>query len=153
MKLTLAVVRDDDADKVVDALVSHGFYVTRLTSTGGFLRMGNTVLMSGVEDDQLDKMLKVIRSHTQIHIQPPGSRILQETRVSRAVVFVLGLEQMEKLLATIHKHGHKIDTIHIESPQEVVNKVVCFHLQDSEKIDELVDDFKSQGFAVRVRNR
>jgi len=97
VKLTLTVVRDDDADEVVDALVAHGFYVTRLTSTGGFLRMGNTVLMSGVEDDQLEQMMKVIRSHTQIHIQPPGSRILEETQVSRAVVFVLGMEQMEKL--------------------------------------------------------
>ena len=97
MKLTLTIVRDDDADKVVDALVAHGFYVTRLASTGGFLRIGNTALLSGVEDDQLDQMLKIIRGHTEIHIQPPTSHMSQETQVSRAVVFVLGLEQLVKL--------------------------------------------------------
>lgn len=97
MKLTLTIVRNDDTDKVIEALVSHGFYVTRLASTGGFLRMGNTVLLCGVEDDQLDQLLKVIRTHTEIHIQPPRSRVLEETQVSRAVVFVLGLEQLLKL--------------------------------------------------------
>ena len=97
MKFTLTVVRDDDANKVVDALTAHGFYVTRLASTGGFLRMGNTVLLSGVEDDQLDQMLKIIQTHTEIHVQPPASHLSPETRVSRAVVFVLGLEQLVKL--------------------------------------------------------
>ncbi|TFG72590.1 MAG: hypothetical protein E4H27_02335 [Anaerolineales bacterium] len=97
MKLTLTIVRDDDADKTVDALVSNGFYVTRLASTGGFLRKGNTVLLSGVEDEQLNQMVKIIRSQTEIHIQPPQSPLLQETVVNRAVVFVLGMEQLIKL--------------------------------------------------------
>jgi uncharacterized protein YaaQ len=98
MKLTLTIVRDDDADKTVEALVAHGFYVTRLASTGGFLRKGNSVLLSGVEDDQLDEMVKVIQSHTEIHMQPPMAHLLQEkAQVSRAVVFVLGLEQLLKL--------------------------------------------------------
>ena len=97
MKLILTIVRDDDASEVVDALTAHGFYLTRLASTGGLLRMGNTVLLSGIEDDQLDQMLKIIQTHAEIHVQPPTSHLLQETRVSRAVVFVLGLEQLVKL--------------------------------------------------------
>jgi len=97
VKLILTIVRDDDANEVVDALIAHGFHVTRLASTGGFLRMGNTVLLSGVEDAQRDQMLKIIQTHTEIHVQPPASHLLQETRVSRAVVFVLGLEQLVKL--------------------------------------------------------
>jgi uncharacterized protein YaaQ len=97
VKLTLTIVRDDDANKVVDALTEHGFYITRLASTGGFLRMGNTVLLSGIEDDQLDQMLKIIQTHTEIHVQPPTSNLLQETRVGRAVVFVLELEQIARL--------------------------------------------------------
>ena len=97
MKLTLTVVRDDDANKVMDALIAHGFYVTRLASTGGFLRTGNTVLLSGVEDDQLDQMVRITEAHTGIHIQPSRSPLSQDTWVSRAVVFVLGLEQLVKL--------------------------------------------------------
>ena len=97
MKLTLTVVRNEDADAVVQALISHGFYVTRLPSTGGFLRAGNTVLLTGLEDEQLERMTAIIESHTRLRVQPPSGGILEETRVSRAVVFVLGLEELRKL--------------------------------------------------------
>ena len=97
MKLLLTIVRDDDASGVVDALTEHGFGVTRLTSTGGFLRMGNTVLLSGIEDDQLDEVLEIMRAHTEIHVVPPSSRVREETQVRRAVVFILGMEGIVKL--------------------------------------------------------
>jgi uncharacterized protein YaaQ len=97
MKLTLAVVSDEDADGVVEALTAQGFYVTRLSSTGGFLRAGNTVLLSGVEDDQLAPMLKIVEAHSQVHAQPPQSAEAQETPMSRAVVFVLELQELVKL--------------------------------------------------------
>jgi uncharacterized protein YaaQ len=97
MKLIHIIVRDDNANKVSDALVANGFYITRFASTGGFLRMGNTVFMSSIEDDQLDKMLKIIRAHTDVHVQPPSSHVSEETRVSRAVVFVQDMEQLLKL--------------------------------------------------------
>ena len=98
MKLTLTMVRDDDADEVVEALTQHGFYVTRLASTGGFLRAGYTVLLSGVEDDQVDPMLQVIEAHTEVRVLPPtSSRHQDEVPVSRAVVFILQLERLAKL--------------------------------------------------------
>ena len=97
MKLTLTVVRHEDVDQVVDALIAQGFYVTRLPSTGGFLRAGNTVLLTGLEDDQLEQMMELIQGHTRLRVQPPASHLLQETRASRAVVFVLGLEDLRKL--------------------------------------------------------
>lgn len=97
MKLILTIVRDHDADEVMDALITHGFYVTRLSSTGGFLRAGNTVLLSGVEDEQVDQTLEIIRAHAQIHVEPPASHRLQETKVHRAIAFVLGMERLAKL--------------------------------------------------------
>jgi uncharacterized protein YaaQ len=97
MKFVLAIVRDDDANEVMEALVAQEYHVTRLATTGGFLRMGSTALLSGVEDDQVDQVLEVIRAHTQLHVQPPSPALPQETRVSRAVVFVLDLERLEKL--------------------------------------------------------
>ena len=97
MKLLVTVVRDDDANEVVEALTEHGFGVTRLASTGGFLRVGNTVLLSGIDDEQVDQMLEVLAAHTEIHVVPPSSRIGQETEVRRAVVFILNLEQVVKL--------------------------------------------------------
>lgn len=97
MKLVHIIIRNDAANKVADALVANGFYTTRLASTGGFLRLGNTVFISSIEDDQIDKMLKVIQAHTEVHVEPPSSRLMEETRVSRAVVFVQDMEKMYKL--------------------------------------------------------
>jgi uncharacterized protein YaaQ len=97
VKLTLSVVRDEDAEQVVDALIAQGFYVTRLPSTGGFLRAGNTVLLVGLEDDQVERMMETIQSKTRLRVQPPTSLQSNETHVSRAVVFVLGLEELRKL--------------------------------------------------------
>jgi len=97
LKLVLAVVRDDDAGRVVDALTQQGFYVTRLASTGGFLRLGNTVLISGIEDEELDPVLKVIGSHTEIHAAPPVSDSGSQASPGRAVVFVLDLQRVVRL--------------------------------------------------------
>jgi uncharacterized protein YaaQ len=97
LKLTLTVVHDEDANPVVDALIAHGFFVTRLPSTGGFLRAGNTLLLVGLEDDQLEPMMEIVQGHTRLRASPPVSRVPEETQVSRAVVFVLGLEELRRL--------------------------------------------------------
>ncbi|MGN0775696.1 MAG: cyclic-di-AMP receptor, partial [Candidatus Ventricola sp.] len=60
MKLVIAIVQDEDAGRVVSALMDKGFGVTKLATTGGFLRAGNTTLISGVEDEKLDEALAII---------------------------------------------------------------------------------------------
>ena len=60
MKLIVAIVQDEDAVRLVSALMDRGYGVTKLATTGGFLRAGNTTLISGVEDDKLDDALAVI---------------------------------------------------------------------------------------------
>lgn len=97
MKLTLTVVRDEDTDGVVDALIADDFYVTRLPSTGGFLRAGNTVLLVGLEDARLEEMVEIVKGRTKLRVQPPTAKTEAEVTVSRAVVFVLGLEELRKL--------------------------------------------------------
>ena len=49
-KLVIAVIQNEVADAVVDALLEADFRTTRLASTGGFLRRGNTTLMIGADD-------------------------------------------------------------------------------------------------------
>ncbi len=60
MKLVIAIVQDEDAGRVVSTLMDKGFGVTKLATTGGFLRAGNTTLISGVEDERLDEALAII---------------------------------------------------------------------------------------------
>ena len=60
MKLIIAIVQDEDAQRLVGELMDGHFGVTKLATTGGFLRAGNTTLLSGVEDERLEEALSVI---------------------------------------------------------------------------------------------
>lgn len=60
MKLIIAVVQDDDALDLVDLLTENDFRVTKLATTGGFLKSGNTTLMIGVEEDKLKTAIDFI---------------------------------------------------------------------------------------------
>ena len=61
MKLILAIVRDSDDEEVINQLVSRGLRVTRVASTGGFLRRGNVTLMIGVEDDKVQSTVDLLK--------------------------------------------------------------------------------------------
>ena len=62
MRLVVAVVRSDDADRVIGALVSADVRLTRINTTGGFLRRGNATLLIGVPGSQVDEVLELIES-------------------------------------------------------------------------------------------
>ena len=100
MKLIVAVVQNDDANDVVDGLLEAGFRTTRLASTGGFLRSGNTTMMIGVEDAQVDGVIDTIRERAHARSQraqrrggPSGPTV----QTAAATVFVLDLEGYERL--------------------------------------------------------
>jgi uncharacterized protein YaaQ len=61
MKLLIFVTEDAHADTTVDALVEQGLRVTRLATTGGFLRRGNTTLLVGIEDNQVERTLGIVK--------------------------------------------------------------------------------------------
>ena len=62
MKLIMAIVKDSDAMDVSDALVEHEYRVTRVASTGGFLRRGRVTLLIGVEEASLDEVFGLIEA-------------------------------------------------------------------------------------------
>ncbi len=64
MKLLFAIVQNDDQKALTNALVERSISVTRIASTGGFLRGGNSTLMIGVEADRLDETLDIIKEHS-----------------------------------------------------------------------------------------
>lgn len=109
MKLIIAIVQDEDAGRLVSALMSDGYGVTKLATTGGFLRAGNTTLLVGVSDDKLNGAMAVIekicKSRKQIATSPSpvaGSSGMYvpypvEVIVGGATVFVMDVEQFKKV--------------------------------------------------------
>jgi len=106
MKLVLAVVEDDDAMKLMDALIEHDLGATKLASTGGFLLRGNTTLMIGVDDDRTDEVVEIIRKacsrrkkllpQTSSEI-PTAVTMPIEVESGGAIVFVLSVDQFHKI--------------------------------------------------------
>lgn len=74
MKLIIAIVQDEDASRLVNQLMKAGIGVTKLATTGGFLRAGNTTLLIGVDDAKLQGTLdiieKVCKSRKQMAASP-----------------------------------------------------------------------------------
>lgn len=109
MKLIIAIVQDEDASHLISTLMNNGFSVTKLATTGGFLRAGNTTILTGVEDDKCEACLKFIeevcKSRKQIATSPVtmgGAAGMYapypiEVTVGGATVFVLDVEQFVKV--------------------------------------------------------
>lgn len=66
MKLIMAVLRDEVTEPINQALITAGFRVTRMASTGGFLRRGSTTLMIGVDDDKVTQAIDLMRQHCPV---------------------------------------------------------------------------------------
>lgn len=60
MKLVIAIVQDDDANDLIEVITDKGFRVTKLATTGGFLKSGNTTLLIGIEKEKVDEVLAII---------------------------------------------------------------------------------------------
>ena len=109
MKLLIAIVQDADVNFLLDALTDKGYRVTKLATTGGFLKKGNTTLLIGVEEDKLDEVLAVIeknckrRNTTTTIINPSAeSSLLTNTvpvdiTVGGATIFILDVDQYIRL--------------------------------------------------------
>ncbi|MBS4958227.1 MAG: cyclic-di-AMP receptor [Clostridium celatum] len=111
MKLVLAIVQDDDAMDLIEELTDKNFRVTKLATTGGFLKSGNTTLMMGVEEEAVKDVVKVIedvckRRKEMVSAPTPttigsGSGMYMpypiEVEVGGATVFVLDVDQFYKV--------------------------------------------------------
>lgn len=63
-RMVLAVLSNDDANTVQAALVEDEFRVTRINTTGGFLRRGNVTLLVGVAEREVEAVIEHIRTHS-----------------------------------------------------------------------------------------
>jgi uncharacterized protein YaaQ len=109
MKLVFAIVNDEDGRKVMDELNKSGFSVTKLCSSGGFLRAGNTTLLTGVEADEVETVIGIIEAKSKSRKQVLNSSSTPnglggmfmpypvEVLVGGGTIFVIDVERYEKV--------------------------------------------------------
>lgn len=105
MKLVYVIVRNIDSGDVTLALNKKSFYVTKLASTGGFLREGNTTLMIGTEADKVDEVIQIVKKECgprkQIVSNPIGATDYMAmnvvVNVGGATIFVMDIDRFEKI--------------------------------------------------------
>src|SRR5699024_769802 len=108
MKMVIAIVQDHDSQRLNDKLTKNDFRNTKLASTGGFLRTGNTNFICVVDYARIDELIKLIyytcgnREQTVAPVTPMGGNADSyipypvEVEVGGATVFVLPIEQFER---------------------------------------------------------
>jgi uncharacterized protein YaaQ len=109
MKLIIAVIQDKDAPKLLENLVQKGFRATKLATTGGFLREGNSTLFIGTENEKVDEVMRIIEKVCQSREQlvtpltPVGGPAESfvpfpvEVMIGGATIFVVDVERYEKI--------------------------------------------------------
>lgn len=87
-KLILAIIFNSDAvDALSQALVSKGYSVTKISSTGGFLRRQNTTFVIGVDQERLPDAMAIIREVCKPFSTPEGHA---------ATIFVLDVAEFAR---------------------------------------------------------
>jgi len=87
MKMLVAIINDEDAESVTRGLTDVNLCVTRIASTGGFLRQGRSTLMVGVEKGKVDLAIQTIQDNCAPTVDPI---------LTRARIFVLNVEHFEQ---------------------------------------------------------
>ena len=111
MKMIFAMLHSEDVDETVEELNKEKYWVTKLSTTGGFLKNKNVTLVIGTEDEQVPGALKILKEcagarQSVKYTMPsmstgslgPGanSMIPIDMQVGGCTVFVVDVAQYEK---------------------------------------------------------
>ncbi|MET3616954.1 uncharacterized protein YaaQ [Peptoniphilus olsenii] len=107
MKLIIAIVQDIDSDNLIEKLNEGGFKVTKISSTGGFLKAGNVTLLSGIDEESYDEYMKILEKNSKQRevkrtIQPvniPGQALISvpiDVKVGGASIFVMDVVDFKR---------------------------------------------------------
>lgn len=108
MKLIIAIVQDQDLPSLMDDLTDNDFRVTKLNSTGGFLKAGNTTLLIGLDDEKIPEAIEIIEDNCKtreittslLTVSMPGDTYIPyplEVKVGGATLFILDIEEFVKI--------------------------------------------------------
>ncbi|MBQ2866326.1 MAG: cyclic-di-AMP receptor [Clostridia bacterium] len=107
MKMIIAIMNSDDAPVVIQNLMKKNFSVTKLSSTGGFLRSGNVTVLIGVDESKVQEVIDIVGKYSKSRKQLiPSSfeagacfdpTVPIEVTVGGATIFVVDVDRFEKV--------------------------------------------------------
>ena len=86
MKLILALIQDHIAQDVLNELSENKVRATKLSSTGGFFKKGNTTILIGIEEEKLDRVKEMILNISK-------NKETVDDKTANTVMFVLNMNQ------------------------------------------------------------
>ena len=111
-KLVLAVLQEDDYESTVSALNEHGYFVTKLSSSGGFLKKKNITILVGVDAPRYVELLDLLKGRAGKRVKTvfstpslfPGSSpeatmsssVPVQVETGGVTVFTMSLDGLEK---------------------------------------------------------
>lgn len=116
--LMIAVIQARDSEETISALNKKGYYVTVLSTTGGFLKQKNTTLMIGTDASERRKVMTILKEKAGARMEAdysasmfdasPNSEVPMQTftakvappimrNVGGATVFTINVEEMVKI--------------------------------------------------------
>ena len=105
MKLIIAIISKDDRGDVTHELISAGYSVTKIPTTGGFLSAGNVTLLVGTEREKVDTAIEIIKKNSRMRKELVPVTAAEcigfvslpvEVCVGGATIFVVDVEKFEK---------------------------------------------------------
>lgn len=108
MKMLIAIVQDQDSHILMDELSERDFRMTKLASTGGFLKAGNTTILMGIDEARIPEALSIIENNCKsrnmttslMSVTMPGDAYIPypvELKVGGATVFILDVESFVRI--------------------------------------------------------
>lgn len=111
MKMIISIMQGENEKTVTEELNKAGFMVTKLASTGGFLKQKNSTILVGTEDEKVEKAITIIKHFAGTTVTKtysstsmgdaqmvPGTDMLipVEVRTGGCTIFVVDVENFIK---------------------------------------------------------
>jgi len=111
MKMIFAMLHGEDVDDTVEELNKNSYWVTKLSTIGGFLKNKNVTLVIGTDDDKVERAVQILHecagqrnsvkytapSMSSGNIGPSANSMIPiDTKVGGCTVFVLDVDRYDK---------------------------------------------------------
>lgn len=107
MKMIIAILNADDAPVVMQNLIKERYSITKLATTGGFLKAGNSTILIGVSEEKVQAVIDIIGQYSKSRKQiiPTSAEagmnfypaMPVEVVVGGATIFVVDVDRFEKM--------------------------------------------------------